>query len=91
MRLTMLRALGAVPVSSARGSFDALFERDSEPATVEDMTVIVSGPFIEARSSDLKRIGLKRGDSVEVSGDAFMVRDLRPDAHGMTIVTLDEA
>jgi hypothetical protein len=91
MLLTALRALGAVKVSSARGSLEALFERDAEPQAVEDMTIVMSGPFLEARTSDVERIGLRRGEQVEVAGQGFIVRDLRPDAHGMTVLGLEEA
>lgn len=89
--LVGLRALGSVSVQSARGSFEALFERDSEPSSTQDVTVIISGPFLEARIADLERVGLHRGDAVQVRGGGFTVRDFQRDAHGMAIVTLDDA
>jgi len=90
-RLAMLQALGSVCVASDGGQMTALFDNEAQPVAFEDATVIVTGPRIEARSCDVDRLALKRGDSLEVSGRPYRVVQLLPDSYGFTVVGLEEA
>ena len=88
-RLAMLQAAGSICVRSDRGEMQALFENEAQPAAFEDAAVIVTGPRLEARSSDVDRLELQRGDALTFQSRAFTVVHLMPDGHGFTIVGLE--
>lgn len=91
MRLVSLRALGATKVRSERGLLEAILQNDSQPVEFEGQAVIVRGPYLEARTSDVERLGLQRGDALTVEAAEFLTVDFRPDGQGLTIITLEDA
>jgi hypothetical protein len=90
-RLAMIQALGAICVRCGSGQMSALFDNESQVAAFEDANVVITGPRVEARSCDVDRLGLKRGDSLEVSGKPYRVVQLLPDSYGFTVVGIEEA
>lgn len=88
-RLAMLQAADSICISSDRGQMQALFDNGAQPSTFDDATVIVTGPRLEARSSDVGRQGLQRGDVLQVNSDRFRIVQLMPDGHGFTILGLE--
>lgn len=90
-RLMMLQALGSICVRSDRGQMQALFDNEAQPTAFENAEVIVTGPRLEARSCDVARLGLRRGDVLTLQSRTFTVVHLMPDGHGFTIVGLEAA
>lgn len=86
-RLHMLQSLGAVCIKGDAGEFEAIF--DNEFLTV-DAGVDVEGtyPFLTCRSSDVARLQLGKGKSVEVEGVQYRILRPEPDGTGMTKLAL---
>lgn len=89
-RLASLVALGGLRVRAERGELLAIFDRQYEPTTLGDSSIVASGPVATCRSSDVSRLELARGASVMIDQDRYRVVDVRPDGTGITVLTLEE-
>lgn len=84
-RLSILTALGAVPVSSSAGVFHAVFEREF----AEELGVEGKRPILTCRSSDVTRCQIKKGSRVDIEAQSFAVRRIEPDGSGMSVLILE--
>lgn len=89
-RLEYLRAFGLC-IQTDRGTLQAIFDREGQATAIGDMEVTTTSPTAMARTSDVVRMGLKRGDHLTIESVAFVARELRHDGTGMTLIVLDEA
>ena len=88
-KLAMLQALGSICVRSDRGEMQALFDNEAQPAAFDDATVIITGPRLEARSCDVDRQELQRGDVLYLNANSFRIVQFVPDGNGFTILGLE--
>jgi hypothetical protein len=82
-RLGYLKAFG-VNVEAERGTLLGIFDAQYVDANGVDET----GPVLECRSSDVKRLELGKGSSLSIDGEVYTVRRPEPDGTGMTRLIL---
>lgn len=94
LNTTVLRTFAEVVVVRAGyPAFAGVFDhRSAEFDALADMPGdargMFSGPVPVLTVADAQVNGLRPGEGLAVNGTAYTVRDLRPDGHGLTVITL---
>lgn len=68
----------------------AAFENGYRQFDLGGVPVESNTPELSVATENLPT-GAARGDAVSVDGVSYTVRDIRPDGHGLTVLTLTEA
>lgn len=88
-RLEYLRAFGLC-IQTDRGTLQGIFDREGQPTTLGDATIIAEGPQAIVRTADVVRLGLQRGDGMVIDGRGYRSVEIRRDGTGMTTLRLEE-
>lgn len=89
-RLALIEGLGGVLVQTSSGEFQAVFDRQYLGDNVGEVDIESRTPALTCRTSDIDRVGLRKGQLVTVPEGDFKMRRHEPDGTGMSVVILEQ-
>ena len=90
IRLAMLRAVGGKTVKCARGSFVAVFGDAYAGIGEGQADVESSSPQLTARTSDVTRLKILKGDRLTIDGAYYTVIGHQADGTGITVLQVHQ-